>query len=174
MSDSFFSVSMKRKLVLLGIVTLSVVLLDQWTKDWIVRNYLESQSTVVTSFFNITYVKNFGAAFGIFRTLQENIREAFFLLMPPIAMVVIVFMLQATEPFEKVRTWALCLVFGGALGNYVDRIHYGFVVDFLDFHIMNKYKWPAFNVADISIVCGITLLIGLELGVLKDQLKKRT
>jgi len=162
----------KNKFILLGIITLSVVLLDQWTKDWIVRNYLESQSTYVTSFFNITYVKNFGAAFGIFRTLQETIRETFFLLMPPIAMVIIVFMLHATEVFEKVRNLALCLVFGGALGNYIDRVHYGFVVDFLDFHIMNKYKWPAFNVADISIVCGISLLIFLELGLLKDQLKK--
>ena len=146
--------------------------MDQWTKDVIVANYVESQSTKVTDFFNITYVKNFGAAFGIFRTLQNNIRETFFLLMPPIAMVIIIFMPHATEAFEKVRTFALCLVFGGALGNYIDRVHYGFVVDFLDFHLFNKYKWPAFNVADISIVCGITLLIFLEIGLMRDELKK--
>lgn len=155
---------MKNKLVLLAIVSLVVVLLDQVTKGYILSAFEYGESTgVIPDFFNITYVRNYGAAFGMLSKIEPQIRDWFFLLMPPTAMTVILLMLKWTPSSESIRKISLCAVFAGALGNYIDRLRFGYVVDFLDFHYYQKYAWPAFNVADMSIVCGVTVLIILEI-----------
>ena len=155
---------MKSKIILLAIMSLVIVALDQITKNMIVQDFKYGESIeIIANFFNITYVKNFGAAFGMLSKVEPNLRHYFFLLMPPFAMTVILFMLKVAPAKETIRKISLCAVFAGALGNYIDRLRFGYVVDFLDFHWYEKYEWPAFNVADISIVCGVSVLIVLEI-----------
>lgn len=154
---------MKNKIILLAVVSVVIVVLDQLTKYLILESYTHGEShSVIPNLFNITYVRNYGAAFGMLSKVQANIRDTFFLMMPPCAMGVILFMLKMAGDDEKLRKIALCAVFAGALGNYIDRLRFGFVVDFLDFHY-HSYSWPAFNVADMSIVCGVSTLILLEI-----------
>lgn len=154
---------MKTKLILLAVMSLVIIFVDQLTKELILKNFEYGESSgVISGFFNITYVRNYGAAFGMLSKVESSLRDSFFLLMPPCAMGVILFMLKMAGDHEKIRKVALCAVFAGALGNYIDRLRFGYVVDFLDFHY-KSWSWPAFNVADMSIVCGVTTLILLEL-----------
>lgn len=163
---------MKNKLITLSIVSLLVVALDQITKNYILHAYQYGESSdVITNFFNITYVRNYGAAFGMLSKVDASIRDTFFLLMPPFAMAVILIMLKMAPSKETIRKISLCAVFAGALGNYIDRVRFGYVVDFLDFHYYEAYAWPAFNVADMSIVCGVSSLIILELLTPADRPK---
>jgi signal peptidase II len=155
---------MKKKLTYLALISLVIIILDQVTKNYILKAFQYGESVdVIKNYFNITYVRNYGAAFGMLSQVQSNIRDTFFLLMPPFAMAIILYMLKMTETHEKLRNIALCSVFAGAMGNYIDRLRFGYVVDFLDFHIHGKWAWPAFNVADMAIVCGVSVLILLEL-----------
>jgi len=149
----------KKYLILLAISGL-IITLDQLTKIYIHTQFQLGESIpIINDFFNITYVRNFGAAFGIFSTAQESFRNIFFLSMPPIAIVIIFYMLKGLSEKDQTETIAFSLVFGGAIGNYIDRLQFGYVVDFLDFHIRNKYTWPAFNIADSAIVSGVGILI---------------
>jgi len=150
----------KFKYLLLLTSTAAIVALDQATKIYIHTHYRLGESTsVIEDYFNITYVRNPGAAFGFLAKSNPAFRENFFLILPPLLMAVILWLLRGTPFKERVQVIALCLVFGGALGNYIDRIQHGFVIDFLDFHYKGVYSWPAFNVADITIVTGISLMV---------------
>ncbi len=158
-----------------------LVCFDQATKMYIHTQLTLGQEIVVwDNFFNITYVRNYGAAFGILRDLQEDYRNLFFLLMPPIALVIIIFILKGVPERDKATVFALSSVFGGAVGNYIDRVRFRYVIDFLDFYVpkdtvpfsmiglsdwpaTRAYHWPAFNIADIGIVCGVCLLIMIEI-----------
>lgn len=157
-----------KKYLLLIALSGAIICIDQLTKIYIHTNFVEGQSVdVLTNFFNITYVQNPGAAFGFLRDAQENLRNAFFLTIPPIAALIILLMLRTVPEKDTVTTLALSSLFGGAIGNYIDRLWHGFVVDFLDFHYYHKASWPAFNVADMAIVIGISVMILLELSTLK-------
>lgn len=79
--------------------------------------------------------------------------------MPPIAMIFILGMFKSVESSDRWQVFALSMIFGGAVGNYIDRLRFGFVVDFLDFHWKNAWSYPAFNVADSAIVGGVILLL---------------
>ena len=114
---------------------------------------------MIPGYFNLTYVRNPGAAFGIFRESLGNLREYFFLAMPPLAMITILAILRGVPSNDRLQILALSSIFGGAIGNYLDRIRFGFVIDFLDFHWQSKYSWPAFNVADSAIVVGVGVLL---------------
>lgn len=160
---------MKKYLTLLT-VSGFLICLDQATKLYIHTKFLHGESVaVINNFFNITYVRNFGAAFGFLRDANETLRTAFFLAVPPIAAVIIFFMLKSTPKKDKVSIIALSSIFGGALGNYIDRLWHGYVVDFLDFHYYDVASYPAFNVADMAIVCGISTMIILELIKMRDE-----
>tara|TARA_B100001248_G_scaffold262562_1_gene259427 strand:+ start:4949 stop:5425 length:477 start_codon:yes stop_codon:yes gene_type:complete len=138
----------------------AILAFDQWTKLLIYTQFQWGESIpVIQNFFNITFVKNPGAAFGFLAKAPAVFRDNFFLILPPIAMLVIVYMHYKAEKKDFIQITALGLIMGGAIGNYVDRLRFGYVVDFLDFHYFEKYAWPAFNVADISIVSGIFLLL---------------
>lgn len=157
-----WSYDMKKYLILAALSGF-IISLDQWSKLYIHTHFLEGESvSVIQNFFNIMYVRNYGAAFGLFAQMGENFREMFFLSVPPIAAVIILFMLRATPISDLVSVVALSSIFAGAIGNYIDRLKYGFVVDFLDFHYFYKAHYPAFNVADISIVTGICVMLLLE------------
>lgn len=153
---------MKVKFLILMGFSGALISLDQLTKMLIYTQYaLGESTTVIHNFFNITYVRNFGAAFGFLANAPEGFREIFFLSIPPIALILIIVMLRGVKDNDYLQITALSSVFGGAIGNYIDRIRFGYVVDFLDFHWMHKISWPAFNVADMAIVGGVLVLFYL-------------
>jgi signal peptidase II len=122
--------------------------------------------TVSESFFRFRYAENPGAAFSLFGTLPDHVRVPFVHLVTIGAVGLILFFfrkLNASLPGEKLTVWGLSLVVGGALGNWVDRLARGFVVDFLEAHWFHQAYWPAFNIADMAIVIGVglTFLDGL-------------
>lgn len=137
-----------------------IIALDQISKILILSKFRLGESyMVVENLFNLTFVKNFGAAFGFLAQSHPQFREIFFLLMPPLAMIVIGFLLKNVDQRDKVQVLALSSILGGAIGNYIDRLRFRYVVDFLDFHWYNQYSWPAFNIADSAIVIGVGVLM---------------
>jgi signal peptidase II len=165
-------VKLERKFLVLATVAGVVVALDQLTKLYIHSNFGLGESVpVIRDIFHITYVRNTGAAFGIFRDVSEVFRTLFFLSMPPIAMVIIVAMLRGVANEDSWQVFSLSLIFGGAVGNYVDRLRFGYVIDFLDFHYKNVWSYPAFNMADSAIVSGVCLL--LVIMTIRDRSAKR-
>lgn len=154
---------MKKYLILMALSGL-IICLDQATKLYIHSQFMHGESIeVIKNFFNLTYVRNTGAAFGFLRDANETLRTIFFLSVPPIAAIAILFLLRGTPKEDTWSIISLSSIFAGAIGNYIDRLRFGFVVDFLDFHYFNRISWPAFNVADISIVTGICLMLLLEM-----------
>lgn len=152
-----------RKYLILMAFSGFIICLDQATKLYIHSQFMHGESiSVINNFFNITYVRNTGAAFGFLRDANETLRTVFFLSVPPIAALAILFLLRGTPKGDLWQIVSLSSIFAGALGNYIDRLRFGYVIDFLDFHFYEKVSWPAFNVADISIVTGIMLMLLLE------------
>lgn len=163
---------LEKKYLVLATIACVVVALDQLTKLYIHATWGLGESVpVIRDLFHLTYVRNTGAAFGIFRDVSETFRSLFFLSMPPIAMVIILAMLKSVANEDRWQVFSLSLIFGGAIGNYIDRIRFGYVIDFLDFHWKDKWSYPAFNIADSAIVSGVCLL--LLLMTVRDQAAKR-
>ncbi len=150
---------MRIKYLLLASISGAIIALDQLTKTYIHTHFTLGQSSVIIpGIFDITYVRNPGAAFGILATSHQNFRELFFAIIPLIALTVIIGLLRTTADDQKLSIFSLSLVFGGAIGNYIDRLRFKYVVDFLYFHY-NEHYFPAFNVADSAIVVGVCLLL---------------
>lgn len=150
---------MGRKYMILILLSFLVVAIDQVAKIYIHTSFeLGDTVSVINNFFNITYVRNMGAAFGIFSDSQETFRHVFFLSIPVVAVAVIIFFIYGLPEDELAQIISLSLISGGAIGNYIDRIRYGYVIDFLDVHIKNIYSWPVFNIADSAIVVGVSVL----------------
>lgn len=133
-----------------------VVLLDQVTKLAIKQNFALHESLEITAFFNLVLVYNPGAAFS-FLSDAGGWQRQLFTGIALIASAWIVWLLRKHHS-QTLFSLALSLILGGALGNVIDRIRLGAVVDFLDFHAFGAH-WPAFNVADAAISCGAVLLI---------------
>jgi signal peptidase II len=147
---------MKNKYLQVGSIVGIVVVLDQITKYFIQTHVrLHDSITVVPGFFNITHVRNKGAAFGMLSTLPEFWRSAFFITVTLIAVAAISAFIVKTH--ERLLVYAFSLIAGGAIGNVVDRIRYGEVVDFVQWYV-KAYYWPSFNVADSAITLGVALL----------------
>lgn len=165
-----------RKYLILATLAGAIVALDQATKMYVHTQFRLGESfVVIPDFFQLTYVRNLGAAFGILADAPETFRSLFFLLLPPLAMLLILHIVRGTPLKEKGQIVALSLVFGGALGNYIDRLRFGYVVDFLDMHWKHKYVWPAFNVADIAIVTGVSVLaLYMVIQIFQDYKKSQT
>ena len=140
-----------------------IVVLDQVTKAWIQKTMTLHQSIpVIPDFFNLTFIKNPGAAFGLFAESGGTFRTAFFIIVSFLAVGVLTYLYANTPGEFRLMRLALSLVMGGAIGNLIDRVRFGEVVDFLDFYI-GRYHWPAFNVADSCITVGVTFLIAHSL-----------
>ncbi len=155
---------MKLKYLILAAIAGAVITIDQATKMYVHTHFgLHESIEVIQGFFNLTYVRNYGAAFGFLADSHQTFREIFFLSMPPVALLVILAILRGVLETDRWQIVSLSLVFGGAIGNYIDRIRFRYVIDFLDFHIQKKYTWPAFNIADSAIVVGVSVLLFLEL-----------
>ena len=152
--------NVKSKYSYLMIISGIIICLDQITKMYIHTQFQLGESVVVISdFFNFTYVRNPGAAFGIFAESHPEFREWFFLLMPPLALAVIFWLLKNVPDSDRVQIFGLSLIFGGAIGNYIDRIRFRYVIDFIDVHYKNIWNYPAFNIADSAIVGGVGLML---------------
>nr|WP_311527825.1 signal peptidase II [uncultured Ralstonia sp.] len=136
------------------------ILLDQLTKVAILKTFTYGESRPVTGFFNLVLAYNKGAAFS-FLAAAGGWQRWFFTGLGVAAAVFIIWLLKRHSG-QKMFCFALALILGGALGNVIDRVIYGHVVDFLDFYLHN-YHWPAFNVADCGITIGAVLLIVDEL-----------
>ena len=139
----------------LGLAAL-VIVLDQITKLWIISDFVYGEGMRVTNFFNLVHARNMGAAFS-FLSDAGGWQRWLFSAIAVVAAVWITWLLRKHAQ-EKLFCFALALILGGALGNLIDRIAYGYVVDFLDFY-WKSYHFPAFNVADSAITCGATLLV---------------
>ena len=151
---------MKRRLSILAIFSICIVAFDQLTKIYVHTHFqLGESSVVIPGIFNLTYVRNFGAAFGFLSQSHPAFREIFFLAMPPVALLIILMILRGVKENDTAQILALTSVFGGAIGNYIDRLRFRYVIDFLDFHWQEVYTYPAFNLADVAIVCGVAVLI---------------
>ncbi|MBD3893801.1 signal peptidase II [Hydrogenophaga sp.] len=144
-------------------LALAIILLDQFTKTLIVGFYELGDSTPVTGFFNIVRAHNYGAAFSLLAD-AGGWQRWFFTAIGVGAAVFIVWMLRS-HPGQKLFSFALACILGGAIGNVLDRLIYGHVVDFLDFHfrflagIFHGGHFPSFNVADVGITIGAFTLI---------------
>jgi len=137
----------------------AIVVLDQLTKLSVHLSMALYQSTpIIDGVFNLTYVRNTGAAFGIFAGSAEIFRRPFLILVSILASGFIVSLLRRLPDGERGLVIALTFVLGGAIGNLIDRIFYGEVIDFFDVYWRN-YHWPAFNVADSFITIGVAIAL---------------
>ena len=141
-------------------LALALLLADQFTKVLILGYYRLGDATYITSFFNIVRVHNSGAAFS-FLAGASGWQRWFFTAIGIGAAVFILYLLRA-HPGQKLFSFALACILGGAIGNVIDRLLYGYVVDFLDFHYAG-WHFPAFNIADAAISIGAACLILDEL-----------
>ena len=137
-----------------------VILADQITKTLILGNFQLGDARFVTSFFNVVRVHNTGAAFS-FLANADGWQRWFFVALGLAATVFIVWMLKR-HGGQRMFSWALSLILGGALGNVIDRLLHGYVVDFIQVHYRGSF-FPSFNVADSAITVGAALLILDEL-----------
>ncbi len=149
-----------------------MVLLDQVSK-WSITNHLEPFHVVsiIPGFFNLVVVKNRGMAFGILGKSSSEFTSYLLLGATLVAIVVVFLFFYWAKKDQKWLTTGLALILGGAVGNLIDRTRFGYVIDFLDFHL-NGYHWPAFNIADSAVTVGaLWLLLNIILG---KNLSKRT
>jgi signal peptidase II len=146
-----------------------VVVLDQFFKQLILANYQLGDATQVTSFFNIVRAHNTGAAFS-FLAGAAGWQRWFFTALALAASVLIVWLLRS-HPGQKLFAFSLSMILGGAIGNVIDRLMHGYVVDFLDFHwdflspVFHRGHFPAFNVADAAITAG-------AIGLILDEIRR--
>lgn len=143
-----------RRLLYTSTIVTSVIVIDQITK-YLVSNYINPFDSIeVFPFLHIVNIKNTGAAFGTFKNLSSNI----FIGISVVAVVFIIWLLVR----KTYSQFGLSLLLGGAIGNFIDRIRFGKVVDFIDVSA-GKYHWPAFNVADSCLTIGIVLVLFFSL-----------
>ena len=149
---------MKAKLIFLVTVSLTVIFLDQISKSWIEHNVSLYQSIqVIPNFFHITHIQNTGGAFGILAEFKGLYFKTFFILFTLLTIGVVGFFYCKLKPNQDAPALGIALIIGGAIGNLVDRIRLGGVIDFIDVHYYSLH-WPAFNVADSAITIGSVLL----------------
>ncbi|SFS16434.1 signal peptidase II Aspartic peptidase. MEROPS family A08 [Granulicella pectinivorans] len=154
--------------ILFGITVL-IILLDRWSKLWIMHNIIGGYGRVIIpNFFRLDHVYNTGAAFSIFAdSMSPDAVRRSLIGFSIFAIVIVLVMLWRTGRIFNASGVALALILGGAIGNVYDRIAYLHVVDFLEFHIKTHF-WPSFNIADSAIVTGACLLL---LEILRPQPK---
>jgi len=140
------------------ILVVLILLADRVSKSAIASRFdLGQPAPVVDGIFNITYVQNTGVAFGILSAFSSPVKVLFLCLVAAIAAIAVIIYSLRNDARNRLLQGALALVLAGALGNLYDRMRYGYVIDFLEFHARGYY-WPSFNVADTSISIGVILL----------------
>ena len=142
-----------RKWIALALV---IVIVDQLVKFWIVQKFVLHETLYVTSFFNLVYVRNSGAAFSMFAD-AGGWQRYFFIGVAILASAWVLWLLKK-HPRQKLFCLSLAMILGGAIGNLIDRVLFGSVADFVQVHY-GGYFFPAFNVADSAITVGAGLMI---------------
>jgi signal peptidase II len=135
------------------------VALDLWTKALIQARFQLFESLPLLPGLALTYVRNKGAAFSLLATAPEAVRRPFFLAVIVVAVVAVLYYLRQTPLRDRLTRLALGMVAGGAIGNALDRVRYGEVVDFIEVGVRSIYTWPIFNVADSAVCVGVGLLL---------------
>ena len=137
----------------------SVILLDQIVKAIIVHTIpLYRIKTVIPGFFNLVHTQNPGGAFGILANQSQGLRTVVFIIFSLFAVYIVFHFYKKSSESYPLLSWGFALIFGGAIGNLIDRVRFGTVTDFLDFYIGN-FHWPAFNVADSAISIGVAIFL---------------
>lgn len=149
-------------------LSLAVLMVDLWSKYIVVQHFAYGESINILPIFNLTYARNYGAAFS-FLADHSGWQKYFFLGLAVVISIALVVMLFKNKAELKLQNSAYALIIGGAIGNAIDRAYHGYVVDFLHFY-WDIYHYPVFNIADIAIVVGAGLLI---LESLLDSRKKK-
>jgi signal peptidase II len=151
----------RKRSSLLGLLFIAglVLVVDQITK-FIIYHWLPlyNEINVIPGFFNIVHYQNPGGAFGIFSDTENGFRHIFFLLVSFLALGLVFYFYHSTPRTHRFLSTGFALIFGGAVGNMVDRFRLGQVIDFLDVFV-NGWHWPAFNVADSAISVGIGIFV---------------
>jgi len=157
-------------------IAVALILIDQISKNIILTKFYPNESVKVAGeFFRISYVQNRGIAFGLFNNRSEGGKDVFLFVTP--AAICILFYIFSSSPVKTLLfKISFLFIVSGAFGNYIDRLLYGFVVDFLDFEFWDiiiqpfsiwkikfagyeMFRWPSFNIADSLISCGVVLLL---------------
>ncbi len=147
---------MKNKYAWFSVITATVLFLDQLTKYVVVQRFrLYESIRIIPGFFDLTYVRNPGAAFGFLAGAHGVWRSIFFITISIVALAVILALVRQTR--HRLPLIAFALIGGGAVGNLIDRLRFGEVVDFIDW-FYRTYHWPTFNIADSAISIGVGLL----------------
>ena len=134
-----------------------IIILDQLTK-WLMSSWLDLYETVaVVPYFNLTLAHNYGAAFS-FLASAGGWQRWFFTILAIVVSIVLTVWMKRLKANAKLEAISLALILGGAIGNVIDRVAHGYVIDFLDVYV-GSYHWPAFNIADSAICVGAVLLI---------------
>ena len=153
---------MKRETVryaVLAAISLMTVVLDQVSKAQIMDTMrLHESIPIISDFFSLTYIRNPGAAFGLLASSGTVFRLIFFAVTSLFAVGLLGMIFFRLRPDDWIGQVSIAAIFGGAIGNLLDRVRYGEVIDFLDFYV-DRYHWPAFNVADAAISVGVFFLI---------------
>jgi signal peptidase II len=157
MTDRAMATGHSRSLIRLGLAVAAIVMvLDQISKWWIITAVMQPPRVIeVTSFFNLVMAWNRGVSFSLFTHDAEFMPYV----LVAVALGIVVFLLSWLRRADRAfLAFAIGVVIGGALGNVIDRLRFGAVADFLDFHVLG-YHWPAFNVADTGISVGVALIV---------------
>lgn len=149
---------MKKK-YLFVLIVFGITFLDQITKVYIERTIgLYQNIEVIENIFSITHIRNKGVAFGLLSNNDSIFALSFFIIATLLAMTAIIFLYKNLPERKYIPQIGLSMIFAGAVGNLIDRIRLGEVIDFLDFH-WYEYHWPSFNLADSSITVGVIIFI---------------
>lgn len=136
-----------------------IIVLDQLTKLLILQYLpLHSSLEIIPGFFNLVHVRNPGGAFSIFAGANSALRQGLFMGLTVFIVIVLLFAYRKLRPEDRWTRTSYALIVGGALGNLVDRLRFGEVIDFLDCYV-GAYHWPAFNAADSAITAGALMLV---------------
>mgnify|MGYP006087879501 FL=1 len=138
-------------------LSLILVIADQLTKMMVLGSLELYESIEITSFFSLTHVHNYGAAFS-FLADEDGWQQYFLVSISVIASIAIILWMSKTSTKQPYKLIALSLILSGAIGNLIDRAVFGFVIDFINLHYQDFY-WPVFNVADTAITLGVILLL---------------
>ena len=149
----------KRKYIILAVISALFIYLDQITKIWATNNLKgKSPIIVIENYFDLRYVTNRGAAWGMFGNFGTDFRIPFFIVITIIASLVLGYYYHRLKRKQLILQFALAFVVAGMIGNFIDRVFVTFVVDFIDWHV-GAHHWPTFNIADVAISIGMGLIV---------------
>ena len=149
--------ALKNKYIKLACISGLVIIVDQLTKWTIIKLIrLYDVVVIIPGFFNLVHIQNTGGAFGVFAGQQNFLKQFVFVAVTIVAICLIVYLYKNTPEKYPILSFGFSLIFGGAIGNMIDRIRFGRVTDFIDLYI-GSLHWPAFNIADSAISVGMII-----------------